>query len=129
MKLKKYSYILVLILVLLIGMKSVYAQNAEDTCKSLFGTINPTDNQDSLREIMRDILMIPKIAIPVIIIGLGMLDFSKAVLASKEDEMRKAQSTFIKRVLIGVTVFFVPTIINVLMDIMEAVLGYSTNCL
>jgi ABC-type spermidine/putrescine transport system permease subunit II len=79
---------------------------------------------------MKEILMIPKIAVPVIIIGLGMLDFSKAVLASKEDEMRKAQSTFIKRVLIGVTVFFVPTIINVLMYIMDVVLGVtSTNCL
>ena len=126
MKFKKYSYILVLILILLIGMESVYALNTADTCQSLFGSYS---NPNSLRSIMKEILMIPKIAVPVIIIGLGMLDFSKAVLASKEDEMRKAQSTFIKRVLIGVTVFFVPTIINVLMYLMDVVLGTSANCL
>jgi hypothetical protein len=36
-------------------------------------------------------------------------------MASKEDEMKKAQKTFIKRVIIGVAFFFIPALVNILM--------------
>ena len=72
--------------------------------------------------------MYPKIIVPIIVIGLGTLDMSKAVLAAKEDEMRKAQATFIKRVLIGVCVFFVPAIVDLLMHFADIILGGANAC-
>ena len=43
--------------------------------------------------------------------------------------MKKAQSTFIKRVIIGVAVFFVPAVVDLIMSLADIVwegLGYTT---
>lgn len=124
MKMKKYGYILVFVLMILMGMGTVYAADAV-TCEALFDA--------DLRELIDELLTYPKIIVPVLVIVLGMLDLGKAVIASKEDEMRKAQATFIKRVILGVVIFFVPVIVNVLMDIADAVwtdptIGLGTGC-
>ena len=88
------------------------------SCNGIFGS---KDDPNSLRYLINEILMYPKIIIPAIVIGLGTLDFAKAVMASKEDEMKKAQKTFIKRVIIGITIFFVPLIMNVIMYLADIV--------
>ena len=43
----------------------------------------------------------------IIIIIFGMLDFLKGVIAQKEDEIKKGQQTFIRRLVIGALVFLV----------------------
>ena len=45
-----------------------------------------------------------------------MLDLGKAVVASKEDEIKKGQQTFIKRVISAVIVFFVIQIVQILIS-------------
>lgn len=54
------------------------------------------------------------VIVPFLVLILGMLDLGKAVLSSKEDEMRKAKGRFTKRIVMGILVFIVPTIINIL---------------
>lgn len=125
MKCKKYSYILILIITMFIGTNIVFA--ADMNCTELFGS---KGDPNSIRYLVNEILKYPKIIAPILIIVLGSLDFAKAAIASKEDEMRKAQSTFVKRVIAGVVVFLVPIIIDILMgfaDIVWAGLGY-TSC-
>lgn len=70
---------------------------------------------DDLKEIIDEILQYPRIIVPILVIVLGIMDFAKAVIASKEDEMKKAQATFIKRLIIGVAFFFIPAIVDVIM--------------
>lgn len=53
------------------------------------------------------------ILVPILVLVLGLADFGKAVLASKPDDMNKAKGKFIKRVIMGIAVFLVPTIINI----------------
>lgn len=94
---------------------------------SLFGTAsNPT----KLRYYIDTGLQYIRILVPILIILLGTLDFGKAVLAGKEDEMKKAQSTFIKRLIAGVIVFFIPLLVDLIMDFADIVwqgTGY-THC-
>lgn len=119
MKRKKYSYLLAIILMLVIGINRVYAVG----CNDLFG-----NGPNSLRELINDILRIPRYVVPLIVIALGSIDIAKATFAAKEDEMRKAQITFVKRLLIGVAVFLVPNIVNLIMsaaDLVWSGLGYS----
>lgn len=52
-----------------------------------------------------------KIIIPLLIIILGMVDLGKAVVAQKDDEIKKATSSIIKRIVIGIVIFFIPTLI------------------
>ena len=65
------------------------------------------------------VLWIFKIVIPIIIILFGMIDLGKAVMGSKEDEIKKAQSTFIKRLMAAALVFFVITIVQFLVGILD----------
>lgn len=57
------------------------------------------------------ILWIFKVAIPVIILVMGMIDLGKAVTASKDDEIKKAMKQLMIRLISGVLIFFIPTII------------------
>ena len=130
MKLKKYNYLLAFFLMLTIKINTVLATvvttdrevNAGD-CNALLG--DPT-NEQHIAYWIKEILKFPQYIVPFIVIGLGVLDFAKAVLASKEDEMRKAQATFIKRVLIGVAVFLVPIMVDILMQFADIILGGGT---
>lgn len=59
------------------------------------------------------VVTIIKIAVPILLIIFGMLDLGKAVVAAKEDEIKKGQQTFIKRAIAAVIVFFVIQIVQI----------------
>lgn len=58
-----------------------------------------------------------KIVIPVIIILMGSIDFIKAIIAQKDDEIKKTQKIFIKRLIYGIAVFFVISIVSFLIGL------------
>ena len=70
---------------------------------------------------LNSILFIIRIAIPILLIVLGILDFVKAIFAGKEDEMKKAQSNFIRRVIAAIVVFLIPTLVNFLLEIANGI--------
>ena len=65
------------------------------------------------------------IGIPIILILLGTIDLGKAVISSDEKEVKAAQGRLIKRCIYAVLVFFVATLVTVLMDIIAK--GSDTN--
>lgn len=58
------------------------------------------------------VLWVFKIAIPIIIIIFGMIDLGKAVVASKDDEIKKSVKSLVMRAIAGILIFFIPTIIG-----------------
>lgn len=56
------------------------------------------------------------IAVPVLLVILGSIDLLKGVYAQKEDEIKKGQQTFVKRLIAGVLVFFVYAIVKLLIS-------------
>ena len=64
-----------------------------------------------------------KYIIPVAVIVLGILDFIKAMSANKEDEMKKAQQRFIRRLIAAALIFIAPFIIEFVLD----KLGFAAN--
>ena len=60
-----------------------------------------------------------KIGVPVLLVIFGMMDLGKAVMSSKEDEIKKAQTTFLKRLMVAAFVFFVITIVQFLVGILD----------
>ncbi len=60
------------------------------------------------------IVAVVKILIPIIIIGLGIMDFFKAVVASKDDEIKKSTRSLIFRCIAGVVIFFLPAFIDLI---------------
>ena len=86
-----------------------------DTCEEVLG--------EDLVALLQDLVNIVKIAIPIILIVLGTLDFGKAILSSDENEMKKAQGTFIKRLIIAVAIFLIPSLLGVILDIANNIWG------
>ena len=65
-----------------------------------------------VRLIRHGIIPLIQIGIPIILIILGMLDLGKAVMASKDDEIKNAQKMLIKRCIYAIAIFFVVMIVS-----------------
>ncbi len=52
-----------------------------------------------------------KIAMPLVIIIYGIMDLGKAVVASKEDEIKTGAKRLMWRAVAGVAIFFIPSIV------------------
>lgn len=57
------------------------------------------------------VILILRIAIPIIIFLLGIFDLGKAVVASKEDETKTAVKRLVWRLIAGIAIFFLPSLI------------------
>ena len=57
------------------------------------------------------VLTLIKVAIPIIIIVYGIMDLAKAVVASKEDEIKTGAKRLLWRAVAGVAIFFVPHLV------------------
>lgn len=73
------------------------------------------------------ILSVVKILIPLIIIILGVIDFFRAVIASKDDEIKKSMKSLMFRAISGVIIFFLPTIINLIFMLVDDWGNYRTD--
>lgn len=58
-----------------------------------------------------------KIGVPVLLIIFGMLDLGKAVIAQKEDEIKKSQNLFVKRLISAALVFLVFIIVELVFNL------------
>jgi len=66
--------------------------------------------------LVKSFLTLIQIAVPIGLIIMGTIDFSKAVMASDEDKMKKAQVIFIKRIIYALLVFLVVIIVRFTMN-------------
>ena len=73
-----------------------------------------------IRLVKNGIIPIIQIGIPIILIILGMLDLGKAVVASKEDEIKAAQKLLIKRAIYAVAIFFVVLAVNLVFGLLSS---------
>lgn len=89
--------------------------------------VDPVDickvNSTSLKvfQIIGYILLIIKIIVPLILIVLGSIDFGKAALSGDEKSTKEAAVQFAKRVLIGLIVFFIPTVLDFFLSLINGV--------
>lgn len=79
---------------------------------------------EDLREEIKSYLNIVKIAVPIILILFGIIEFTKAIFAGYEDQMKKAQKNFIIRLAIAVIFFLTPTIVDFLLGIANKVWNF-----
>lgn len=68
-------------------------------------------------QITSTVYMILQIATPIIIVLLGTIDLLKAVMAQKEDDIKKGQQTFVKRLFIGAGVFLVFVLVKAIIGL------------
>ena len=72
-------------------------------------------------EYINDAMSYIKIGVPILLAALIIIDFASALFASSEDKMKKAQGKAVKRIIIAIIIFFVPTLINMIFNIVNDV--------
>ena len=80
-------------------------------------TCGETEIPGKIAYIVHTIIILIQFGVPLLLIIFGMLDLGKAVIASKEDEIKKGQQMFIKRLITAVIVFFVITVVQVVVNL------------
>lgn len=78
---------------------------------------------EQVPHIIKYVLLIIQILVPILLVIFGTIDLLKSIYAGKEDEIKKGQQIFIKRLISGVLVFFVIAIVKLFIS----VFGNSDN--
>lgn len=69
-------------------------------------------------DIAKFILTVIQWAAPILLILWGSLDLVKAVIAGKEDEIKKHQGTLVKRIISAVIIFLIPTAVSLILGLL-----------
>lgn len=107
---KKYKYILLSLSFIILCNFNMVLADTFDACSEV----------DFLRVIyfIKLLLNIVFIVVPIALIVLGLVDFSKSVVSGKDEDGKKNLKLFAKRLIYGMIVFCVPWIVNVFMDLL-----------
>ena len=71
-------------------------------------------------EITSWVVTIIQIIVPIILVILGSIDFVKGITSQKDDEIKKGQQIFIKRLIVAVIIFFVVAITKLLVGLISS---------
>lgn len=108
---KKFSYLFLLMLCALLSTP-IYAADVKGC--SIIG--NGVKIDVKIANTVHTVVLIIQIVVPILLVVFGMMDLVKAVIAGKEDEIKKSQMTFVKRLIAGALVFFVFVIVKMLVS-------------
>ena len=123
---KKIKYLLTALVLSFITVGPVYAANVKG-CAGALGNNVKIDTK--FTTITSTIILVIQIAVPIILVIFGMMDLMKGVMASKEDEIKKGQQTFIKRLIAAAIVFFVVAIVKLVFSfVADDENGNMLNC-
>jgi len=111
MKKDRYKYILFIVFLMLIVPSVLAAGTPKVSCG------NVTDIPRKIPELTSMAITLIQIAVPVILVIMGSIDLFKGITAQKEDEIKKGQQMFIKRLVVGSLIFFVVVIAKLLISV------------
>lgn len=109
---KNKKKILITLVLSLLYASPVFAKNIA-SCDAAMGNVL-IDSR--IPEIVSTIITVIKIVVPILLVILGMIDLVKGLVASKEDEIKKGQKIFIKRLISGALIFFVVSIVQLVIS-------------
>lgn len=92
------------------------AKESVNNCNDLFSSA-------TIKEIDK-IMGLIRIAVPIILIVFGIIDFFRATFSDNEDNMKKDRERFIKRIIAAIIVFIVPMFVHLVLTIANNVWGY-----
>ena len=107
-KSKKLIHLFMIIYLMLFGFKTiVLADNGGLSC----------DSWGDLKNDIQNVFNFLKFAVPLLVIGLSSYDFVKAVAAKDNKDVKKAFQRLLKRFLYAILLFFLPVLINFLLEL------------
>ncbi len=121
MKKRMTKLFLLGLLISMVPVTNIYAKIKMDrvSCGNITGI------PAKIPELVSFAITLIQIAVPVILVVMGSIDLFKGITAQKDDEVKKGQQMFVKRLLIAALIFFVIVIAKFLISIIAD--NSSTN--
>lgn len=102
-------------------VSKIETSSQNDTCEEILG--------DGLVSALQKIYTLLKIGIPLVLFALAIVDVVQAIFSGSEDKMKKAQGKLMKRVIIAVVIFLIPTILGLVLNIANNIWPQIDNSL
>ena len=87
------------------------------------GILGDPGNEETVAWLLQQILNYIKILGPILVVILSSMDFAKAIIASDDESMKKAEKKLMIRLVLAVALFLVPTLVSVMLNIF----GYTSD--
>lgn len=91
--------------------------NQEQDCEGGNSILGDPEDEDSVAWLLQQALNYIKIIGPILVVILSSIDFAQVIIKSDEDAMKKAQKKLITRLILAACLFFIPTLVQVMLDI------------
>lgn len=122
---KKFWLVLLVISILFVSISvnakevnlNILAYDSATDCTGYFGNLN--DENSLLHLLVYNVFRPIQMLVPVILLVMTTIDFSKVVFTDSKDGMSKAKSNFIKRAIIAVVIFFIPYLLQLLFSLID----------
>ena len=114
MKKRHFIYVILIAIMMLTTITNVNAVEEFYFC-----------NADSVRafKVIGYIVTTIKIIAPLCIIILASIDFFRAIMSNDEKAISVSTKSFIRRLIAGIVIFLVPTIVYALLDVLSSSIG------
>lgn len=86
-----------------------------DNCKSTI--LGSTEDENSVAWLLQKILNYLRVLGPMIILVMSAIDFTKAIVTGDDDTMQKCYKKLVKRLVLAILLFFVPTLVTVILEL------------
>lgn len=90
-------------------------QSENPDCKDAI--LGDPNDEDSVAWLLQQVLNYIKILGPILVVILSSIDFAQVIIKSDDEAMKKAQKKLIIRLLLAASLFFIPTLVEVMLNI------------
>lgn len=88
-----------------------------DTTKAEIDYADSCDDAGETIKLLKQVYTLLRYLIPVIIIGLGIVDFIKVVATGEDKAFKEVWSKFVKRIIIGIVILILPAILSLIINL------------
>lgn len=88
---------------------------SDTSCDTLF--VNQDGEETELKQFLNDVFLLIKIAALVFVVVFSILDYQKALISSDDTSFKKANQKILKRIAIGIFLFILPDLLELLFKI------------
>ncbi len=91
--------------------------NQEQNCDSDSSLLGNPNDPDSVAWLLQQILNYIRVIGPILVVILSSIEFAKVIIQSDDEAMGKAQKKLINRLILLVALFFIPTLVEVVLQL------------
>lgn len=91
--------------------------NQEQTCEGSGSILGDPEDEDSVAWLLQQVLNYIKVLGPILVVVLSSIDFAQVIVKSDDDAMKKAQKKLFTRLILAACLFFIPTLVQALLEL------------